>query len=223
MFASIRVAGRGRVGSALAAALEQRGHRIVDGPADLVVLCVPDTAIAEVARAIEPGPWICHVSGASQLTVCAPHVRRFSVHPLQTVRPGGDPDQFVGAWCAIAGESEDARARAAWLAGELRMTPFELAEDRRALYHAGASIASNYLVTLHALASRVFEAAGAPSAGLVPLMTRTIENGFQLTGPIARGDWATVDAHLKALREYVPAVEPVYTCLADATAPGDVA
>jgi predicted short-subunit dehydrogenase-like oxidoreductase (DUF2520 family) len=222
MFATIRVAGRGRVGSALAAALERRNHRVVDGAADLVVLCVPDGAIADVARSIEPGPWICHVSGASPLTVCAPHVKRFSVHPLQTFRAGGDPTQFDGAWCAIAAESDEGRRRARWLASELNMTAFELSEDRRALYHAGASIASNYLVTLHALASRIFETAGAPPAGLVPLMTRTIENGFQLTGPIARGDWATVDAHLQALREFVPAIEPVYKCLADATVPRDL-
>ena len=97
------------------------------------------------------------------------------------------------------------------------MIPFEISEDRRALYHAGASIASNYLVTLHALATRVFAAAGAPPEALVPLMKRTIENGFQLTGPIARGDWAVVSAHMNALRAFVPEIEPVYKALADAT------
>jgi len=75
-----------------------------------------------------------------------------------------------------------------------------LADDARPLYHAGAAIASNYLVTLHAVASELFRAAGAPPEGLVPLMRRTIDNGFELTGPIERGDWETVDAHRCAIR-----------------------
>ena len=50
-------------------------------------------------------------------------------------------------------------------------------------------------------------------------MRRTIENGFELTGPIARGDWATVDAHLDAIRAARPEVEPVYRVLAEATRP----
>ena len=74
----------------------------------------------------------------------------------------------------------------------------------RTLYHAGAAIASNYLVTLYRAASRLFEDAGAPPEALVPLMTRTIENGFELTGPIARGDWAVVDAHLARAARRAP-------------------
>ena len=50
-------------------------------------------------------------------------------------------------------------------------------------------------------------------------MTRTIENGFQLTGPIARGDLAVVDAHLEALHAAHPELEPMYRVLAEATAP----
>ena len=76
------------------------------------------------------------------------------------------------------------------------------------MYHAGAAIASNYLVTLHRAATRLFEAAGAPPEALVPLMTRTIENGFELTGPIARGDWNTVDAHVRAIHDEVPSSSP---------------
>ncbi|HUZ16623.1 MAG TPA: DUF2520 domain-containing protein, partial [Gaiellaceae bacterium] len=77
----------------------------------------------------------------------------------------------------------------------------------------GAVFASNYLVTLQRAAVRL----GVPAEGLVPLMTRTIENGFELTGPIARGDWATVDAHKEAIREAQPELEPVYEALAEAT------
>ena len=92
-----------------------------------------------------------------------------------------------------------------------------LKEDARALYHAGAAIASNYLVTLYRAASRLFEDAGAPPEGLVPLMTRTIENGFELTGPIARGDWETVERHREALRD--TDFEGLYEALAEATRP----
>ena len=94
-----------------------------------------------------------------------------------------------------------------------------LADEKRAAYHAGAAIASNYLVTLYRAASRLFEDAGAPPEGLVPLMTRTIENGFQLTGPISRGDWSVVDAHLGALHDAHPELEPMYRVLAEATVP----
>jgi len=100
---------------------------------------------------------------------------------------------------------------------QLGLRWFELADADKALYHAGASLASNFLVTLYRLAARMFEASGAPPEALVPLMRRVIENGFQLTGPIARGDWATVDAHLAAIRARTPEIEPVYTALAEAT------
>ena len=80
-------------------------------------------------------------------------------------------------------------------------------------------MASNYLVTLYRIASGLLEEAGAPPEALVPLMRRTIENGFELTGPIARGDWTTVDAHLAAIRAARPEVEPVYRVLAEATRP----
>ena len=86
------------------------------------------------------------------------------------------------------------------------------------MYHAGAAIASNYLVTLYRAAARLFEAAGAPPEALLPLMRRTIDNGFDLTGPIQRGDTATVDAHLAALGQRLPDLMPLYRALADATA-----
>jgi len=80
-------------------------------------------------------------------------------------------------------------------------------------------MASNFLVTLHAAAARLLEESGAPPEALVPLMTRTIENGFVLTGPIARGDWSTVEAHLQALEERAPDLVPLYRSLAEATRP----
>ena len=176
MFESVNVIGRGRVGSAVAARLEQRGVELRED-AELQLLCVPDTAIADIARDLVPGQWVAHVSG----------------------------------------ETDEARAHGRALALTLGLRPFDLDDDERSLYHAGAAIASNYLVTLHRAASRLFDAAGAPPEALVPLMTRTIENGFDLTGPIARGDWDTVDKHVRAIHDEAPDLEPMYVALAEAT------
>jgi predicted short-subunit dehydrogenase-like oxidoreductase (DUF2520 family) len=219
MFQNIRVIGRGRVGAAVDARVRERGLVREAGEPDLVLLCVPDAAIAEVARATAAGPWVAHVSGATPLAALDPHVRRFSLHPLQTFTRARGAEQLDGAWAAVTGDTDAARDGGRWLAGQLGLRPFDLADDRRVLYHAGAAIASNFLVTLFRAASRAVETAGAPPEALVPLMRRTIENGFELTGPIARGDWATVDAHLAVLRKELPDFEPMYRALAEATRP----
>jgi len=216
MFESVNVIGRGRVGSAVAARLGERGVALRED-AELALLCVPDAAIAEVAGAIALGPWVAHVSGGTRLAALDPHTKRFSVHPLQTFTRDRGPEQLDGAWAAVTAETPDAQERATWLARTLGLRPFGLADEKRPLYHAGAAIASNYLVTLQRAASRLFEEAGAPPAALVPLMTRTIENGFELTGPISRGDWATVDRHLEAIHADAPELEPMYRVLAEAT------
>ena len=218
MFRSVTVVGLGRVGSAVKARLQERGIAVgSDRPAELVLLCVPDAAIREQAAAIRPGPWIAHVSGATSLTALDPHVRRFTLHPLQTFTPRRGAEQFDGAWGAVTADGEEARSRAFWLAERLGLRPFEIADDSRVLYHAAAAIASNYLVTLFRAASRLCEAAGAPPEALVPLMRQTIDNGFELTGPIARGDWQTVDAHLEQIRKAAPDLEPMYRALARVT------
>ncbi len=219
MFETVRVIGRGRVGSAVAARLAERGRRVQDAGADLVLICVPDAAIADVARSIDAGPWVAHVSGATPLAALAPHIVRFSLHPLQTFTRARGPEQLDGAWAAVSGESSAAVERATALAVELGLRPFELADDERGIYHAGAAMASNFLVTLHRAASRALISAGAPPEALLPLMRRTIDNGFELTGPIARGDWASVEAHLAAIRARCPDLEAMYRALAAATTP----
>jgi predicted short-subunit dehydrogenase-like oxidoreductase (DUF2520 family) len=219
MFKSIKIVGHGRAGSALHARLRERGLDWRDGNPDLVVLCVPDAAICAVAERIEPGPWIAHVSGATPLAALAPHTRRFGLHPLQTFNRSGLGTQLDGSWAAVTAETAEARTRGFWLAERLGVRPFEIRDEARALYHAGAAIASNYLVTLFRSASRLLESAGAPSEALIPLMRRTIDNGFELTGPIARGDWATVGAHLTAIHEAAPELERMYRALAEVTAP----
>jgi predicted short-subunit dehydrogenase-like oxidoreductase (DUF2520 family) len=214
MFNDVSVIGAGRAGSAIAARLRERGLDVREG-AELRLLCVPDRAIAEIARSIEPGPWVAHVSGATPLDALDPHAQRFSVHPLQTLVRTRGPEQLDGAWAGVTAESQEAHARAVWLTETLGLRPFELADDRRAVYHAGAAIASNFLVTLYRVASQLVAEAGAPPEALVPLMTRTIENGFELTGPIARGDWETVERHRAVLRG--TPFETLYETLAEAT------
>ncbi|HZS30968.1 MAG TPA: DUF2520 domain-containing protein [Gaiellaceae bacterium] len=215
MIERVHVIGSGRVGSAIAARLRERSVAVGDDDPDLILLCVPDAAIADTSRCLTPGrAWVGHVSGATPLAALAPHERRFSVHPLQTFDRSGSPAQLDGAWAAVSGETDEALAVARELAELLGLHPFELAEEDRVLYHAGAVFASNYLVTLQRAAVRL----GVPADGLAPLMTRTIENGFELTGPIARGDWATVEAHEDAIRTVHPELEPLYETLAAATA-----
>lgn len=224
MIGSVHVVGTGRAGGAIAARLRERGIAVTTGrdpsaKAELVLLCVPDAAIADVAKSVRQGPWLAHVSGATTLAALDPHTRRFSMHPLQTLTTERGPEQLDGVYAAITAESNEAQAVAHWLATTLGLRPFDLADADRPLYHAAAVIAGNYLVTLYRTAADLFEKVGAPPEALVPLMQRTIENGFVLTGPIARGDWSTVDAHLRALEACAPEVTPLYRALADATRP----
>jgi predicted short-subunit dehydrogenase-like oxidoreductase (DUF2520 family) len=218
MVESVNVIGRGRVGSALAARLEERGVELREDNAGLALICVPDTAIPDVARGLAPGPWVAHVSGATPLSALDPHERRFSLHPLQTFTRARGPEQLDDAWGAVTAETDEARELGLDLARLLGLEPFALDDADRPLYHAGAAVASNYLVTLHDVASALFAAAGAPPEALEPLMRRTIENGFELTGAIERGDWATVEAHREAIRRARPDLEPLYDVLAEATA-----
>jgi len=215
---TIQVIGSGRVGSAVAARLRERGYAVAPDEGEIVLLCVPDRAIAEVASSLEPGPWIAHTSGATPLAALDPHERRFGLHPLQTLTRTRGPEQLDGAYAAVTSETPDARDVGFWLARELGLEPFALDDSERALYHAGAVVASNFLVTLHRAAAELAQAAGAPPEALVPLMRRVIENDFELTGPIERGDWETVEAHMAAIHERRPDLEPLYRALADATA-----
>jgi predicted short-subunit dehydrogenase-like oxidoreductase (DUF2520 family) len=209
------VIGSGRVGSAITARLSERGMALTEDDPDVVLLCVPDTAIPDVSRRLAPGrAWVGHVSGATPLAALDPHEHRFSLHPLQTFDRSGSPAQLDGVWAAITGEAADALAVGRELAETLGLQPFELADEDRTLYHAGAVFASNYLVTLQRAATRL----GVPAEGIVPLMRGTIDHGFELTGPIARGDWATVEAHERAIQAKHPELEQLYETLAEATA-----
>ena len=218
MFTRIQVIGAGRVGSAVAARLAERGVAVGAGAPDLVLLCVPDRVIADVASDVAVGPWIAHTSGATPLAALAPHARRFGLHPLQTFTQRRGPEQLDGAYAAVSAESDEAAAAGFELARLLGLEPFALDEADRAAYHAGAAIASNYLVTLKRAAQSLLESAGAPPHALDPLIRQTVDNGFELTGPIERGDWESVERHLEAIRAERPEIEDAYRALAVLTA-----
>jgi pantoate--beta-alanine ligase len=214
----VQIVGAGRVGSALAARLAERGVVLDADDPQLVLLCVPDRAIADVARSIAPGPWIAHVSGATPLAALDPHRRRFGLHPLQTFSRARGAEQLDGSWAAVTAETAEAAELANWLARTLGLRPFHLEDAQRVLYHAGAAVASNFLVTLRHAAGRLLGHAGAPAEALDPLMRGVIENGFELTGPIARGDWAVVEAHERAIADVEPRLSFMYRTLATDTA-----
>ena len=220
-FTSACVVGAGRAGSAIAARLSESlptrltGRELATGNADLVVLCVPDRVVHEVAGAIPVGPWIAHTSGARTLDALDPHVRRFSLHPLQTFVGHRGPEQLDGAWAAVSGERPEALAAGFTLARLLRLRPFELDDESRLVYHTAAVMAQGFLVALHTAAADLMEEADAPPDALLPLMRRTMENDFELTGPITRGDWETIERHLEVIRERRPELEPMYRALTD--------
>ena len=229
----LAIVGRGRVGFALATALASAGYEVAgplgrgaDGSradgrrADAVLLCVPDSEIARAAAHIDPGPIVGHSSGATGLGVLAPH-EAFSLHPLMTVTAEGA--DFAGAGAAIAGTTPRALAFAAQLTHALRMRPVEVAEEDRAAYHAAASVASNFLITLEAAAERIGAGAGLEREQLVPLVRATVENwatlGPQraLTGPVARRDEATVARQRAAVVKAAPELLVMFDALVSAT------
>jgi predicted short-subunit dehydrogenase-like oxidoreductase (DUF2520 family) len=183
-------------------------------------LCVPDGEIARAAASILPGPLVGHCSGATGLDVLAPH-EAFSLHPLMTVTAQGA--DFAGAGAATAGDTPRALALATELAHTLGMHPVEIAEQDRPAYHAAASIASNFLVTLEAAAERLGAAVGIERDLLVPLVRATVENWASLgperalTGPVARGDEATVTRQRVAVEEVAADLLPLFDALVEAT------
>ncbi len=224
----IAIVGRGRLGNALASALERAGYEVLgplgrgaDGAgAHAVLLCVPDEDIAGAAAVIEPGRPVGHCSGATGLGPLAPH-EAFSVHPLMTVTAQGA--DFAGAGAAIAGSSARALKRAEELALALGLRPVVIGEDDRPAYHAAASIASNFLITLEAAAERVAATAGVDRELLAPLVRATVENWASLgaeralTGPVARGDEETVATQRAAIADRAPDLLSLFDSLLDAT------
>ncbi|MFK3677068.1 DUF2520 domain-containing protein [Microbacterium sp. NPDC090218] len=203
---TIAIVGAGRLGGVLARALRASGLHVL-GPlrrdqsvptVDIALLCVPDAAIAAVAFVPRPhARFLGHVSGATPLTDVD-----FSLHPLQTFTGSEEPEVFHGIGAAIAGRTEDARAVAEQLARAVGAHPFAVDDAHRASYHAAASFASNFVLTVLDAAEQLASAAGLPRREarelLAPLAHRSIDNWVAtgaesaLTGPIVRGDEPTV-------------------------------
>ncbi len=219
----IAVIGAGRLGSALSAALQPFSEvrlegRGADGTgAELVLLCVPDAEIAPAAAAVAPGPLVGHCSGITGLDVLAPH-EALGLHPLMTVTDAGPP--FSGAGAAVAGTTPRALAVAHALAAAIGLNAFELRDADRPAYHAAASVASNFLVTLEAWAEALLPG---DRGLLAPLVRATVENWAAhgperaLTGPIARGDTATVARQRAAVAARTPERLALWDHLAGAT------
>lgn len=217
------------MGRALAAALREAGHE-VDGPAgraevpaaETIVLCVPDAEIAAAAEAVAGSArYVGHTSGATPLTaLSAARAEAFGLHPLQTVADHGA--DLRGCGCAIAGSTPGALEVARQLAERLGMEPFEVRDEQRPAYHAAASMASNYLVTLEWAAETLARRAGV-DAPLGPLVRTTVENWIErgpqaaLTGPISRGDEATVTRQRDAVATTAPELLPLFDVMAERT------
>src|SRR4051812_47199763 len=165
----LAVVGRRRLGSALAPALRAVGVEVEgplaraeapSGPVGAVVLCVPDTEIERVAAASAGwAPLVGHTSGATPLSALASAgADAFGLHPLQTFTADGG--RFDGCGCAVGGTTPRALDAARAIAAALGMRPFELADAARPAYHAAASIASNFLVSIEAAAEQVAAGAG---------------------------------------------------------------
>jgi predicted short-subunit dehydrogenase-like oxidoreductase (DUF2520 family) len=219
------------VGAAAAESIEELAARC-----DLIVIAVADAALAEVAaglaEVLAPGtePFVCHVSGGSGAAILAPLAARgaltAAVHPAMTFT--GDPEQeagrMAGARFAITAPDGEALAEARTLVALLGGIAVEIAEDRRALYHAALSHAANHLVTLMSGAAHALRAAGAdaPEALLAPLVRAALENSLEygfdaLSGPLLRGDADTIRTHLAAIARHCPDLLPAYRAMALAT------
>jgi predicted short-subunit dehydrogenase-like oxidoreductase (DUF2520 family) len=259
----VGVVGAGRVGSVLGAALARVGHRVVAisavseaslaraaellpgtpvlppdevvRRAELVVLAVPDDALADlVAGLAATGAWqagqlVAHTSGRHGLEVYAPaaahHVLGMAIHPAMTF--SGTPIDLdrLADCCFGVTAPEPLRPAAEALVLEVGGEPVWVEESQRPMYHAALTHGANHLVTLTAQAMQALEAAGveSPARVLTPLVTAALDNALRsgdgaLTGPVARGDAGTVAEHLRQLQRLTPDVRPTYLALARATA-----
>ncbi len=250
---NIALYGPGRAGGALAVAASRAGHTItsIDGrnreavaelsgivdvtdsevEADLLVIAVSDDAIASIAEVLDLDslpPWVIHMSGAVPVDA----LRAFadagsavgSFHPLQTLpSPVAGANRLPGSHIAITAQGDLAEGLS-HLATSIGCRPFVIADENKALYHAGAAAAANFTMASLGIAQGLFEAAGVDPSVARPLVEAIVANAFDmgarkaLTGPIARGDVATVTAQLAAVRSDAPEYADAFVSMAKATA-----
>ncbi|MFL6203880.1 MAG: DUF2520 domain-containing protein [Acidimicrobiales bacterium] len=226
----VRIIGPGRAGSSVATALSRAGWDVLPtlgrdddvtraaSDTDLVLIATPDQAISEVAHAVRPAERVvvAHLSGALGLRPLASHRRRAVLHPLVALPdPERGAERLVGAWFGLA---EDGDPLVAEVVASLRGRIVHVAETGWARYHAAAVIASNHLVALLGQAERVAASVGAPMEAFLDLARGSLADVAALgprgalTGPVRRGDTATIDRHLDAL----PAEErPAYAAMVE--------
>jgi predicted short-subunit dehydrogenase-like oxidoreductase (DUF2520 family) len=215
------------MGSALTSAMRSAGFDVIGplgrntdvGDASLVILCVPDSQIRAAATLCPTNVILAHCSGATTLLPLAPH-EAFSLHPLLTVTK--DTTSFAGAGCAVNATSPHAKSLCLALASALGMRPFEISDDMRPLYHAAASAASNYVVAVASYAEQLADIAGVNREMLAPLVLAAANNWARtgreaLTGPVARGDEATVALQRSAITTHAVESLPLWDALVDAT------
>jgi predicted short-subunit dehydrogenase-like oxidoreductase (DUF2520 family) len=228
---AVAIRGAGRLGTVLAAALRDAGLTVggplrrgqpTDPASEVVLLCVPDAEIAAAAAAEPPGPLVAHCSGATGLEVLGGR-RGLSLHPLMTVADASSPAILRGAGAAVDGSDAGALAVAERLARAAGLQPVHVAAEDRAAYHAAASIAANFLVTVEGAAERLAAGAGVERERLVPLVRAAVDNWAALgprgalTGPVARGDEATVARQRAAVAQRAPDLLALFDALTDAT------
>ncbi|MGZ8583103.1 MAG: Rossmann-like and DUF2520 domain-containing protein [Actinomycetota bacterium] len=200
---------------------------------ELVILGVPDDLIETIARAlveagaVAPGRWIAHLSGATPLSALDAArdagARRLGVHPLQTVPDVESAiDRIPGCTVAVGADDDEGFFLAERLAEDLGGRPFRLPDEHRAVYHAAAVFASNYLVAATGVAEQLLATAGVPDplAALAPLQRATVANlartgpAEALTGPTVRGDAGTIARNLEALTASAPWAVDAYVEMA---------
>ena len=218
--ATIGIIGAGRVGTSLGTAWTRAGHRVRfvsrerhPKELDVLILAVPDGAVAEVAAEVagqSSARVAAHVSGSLDLEVLAPlrspHTHVGSLHPLLAISRRRTP--LEGSWAAIDGDAT-ARRVLRQLARAAGLHVLATAPHDRTLYHLGAALAANSLAPLLAAATTLFVEAGIPeaeaSSALAALMASAVASiassgaAEGLTGAIARGDLETVRRHLRPL------------------------
>jgi len=202
--------------------------------AEVVVIATPDAVIGPVceemaaAGALDTANAVVHASGATGLDALAPAAAAgastLSVHPLQTcptVEAG--VERIPGSTFAVTAADDDGFALGERLVRDAGGLPVRIDDELKPLYHAAAVFASNYVVTVSALAEELGLAAGIedPIAAFAPLQEATLANVARvgpaeaLTGPAVRGDAITLQRNLEALDRYAPEAVRSYVVLAD--------
>jgi predicted short-subunit dehydrogenase-like oxidoreductase (DUF2520 family) len=210
------------------AALEQADIYLIATPDDQIAACC---ALLANSGRILTGTVVFHCSGALPASVLQPALACgalvASVHPVRSFAlPEQVAASFAGTWCGMEGDAQ-ALAVVAPLFEAIGAHCIAIDPGAKTIYHAAAVFASNYLVTVIDVALQAYGQAGVPREVAMklmePLVRKTVDQVFEagtaaaLSGPIARGDMATVERQARALTEWNQGHGSLYRCLAQAT------